>query len=266
MSTTLSGSPARLRAAISKLEIAIPAPGKRLSQDEEWVLVKRPGGWRQIRLHDYPALFKIPGLYERWVYDVLGCQSPRRVATLLRRALAAAGVRPDTLTVLDLGAGNGCVAEELREIGVRRAVGVDLHPEAAMAAERDRPGLYADYVVGDLTDLLPEAADQLDSRHFNAMTCVAALGFGDIPPAVFTAAFNHVADDGWIAFTIKSDFTEPSDESGFSALIRSMLEGGMLELVCRETFPHRRSTDGHPLMYDAFIGRKRAPLDDPPSS
>lgn len=256
-------SPSKLQQAASNLEIALPAPGDSLTQDKEWVVVHQPKGWRKIRLHDYPEVFKIPGLYERWVYGVLGCQSPRVIATLLASALEQAGTGPAALRVLDLGAGNGCVAEELRRIGVRHMVGVDIHPEAAVAAERDRPGLYADYVVADMTDVPADVGERLDHHHFNAMTCVAALGFGDIPPRVFAEAFNRVEDGGWIAFTIKTDFTRADDNSGFSTLIRAMLADKSLELVQRELFTHRRSTEGRPLIYDAFIGRKRASVDLP---
>lgn len=265
MPTTLSPSgTSRLRHAMDRLEIALPASGEGLEQDEEYVVVRSKGGWKQVRLHDYPEVFRVPGLYERWVYDILGCQSPRVVASLLGRALAESGARADGLTVLDLGAGNGCVAEELRRIGVERMVGVDIHPEAAVAAERDRPGLYADYVVGDLTSLDSGSAGVLGRRRFNAMVCVAALGFGDIPPEVFGAAFGRIEDGGWAAFTIKTDFTTGSDGSGFGALIGSMLERGSLELARRETFTHRRSTAGRPILYDAFIGRKRGPIGDLP--
>ncbi|MEZ6235428.1 MAG: methyltransferase domain-containing protein [Phycisphaerales bacterium] len=264
MSATLSQPGlSQLRTAMGKLEIALPASGGDLGQDQEYVVVNLPDGWKKIRLHDYDEVFQVPGLYERWVYDILGCQSPAVVASLLKRCLEEAGVKPDTLTVLDLGAGNGYVADEFRKFGVKRAVGVDIHPEAAMAAERDRPGLYADYVVGDLTNLPRDQADVLDSHAFNAMACVAALGFGDIPPEVFAEAYNRVDVGGWIAFTIKTDFTNGKDDSGFAGLIRSMLADKSLELARRETFTHRRSTDGQPLLYDAFIGRKRADIKVP---
>ncbi len=46
-----------------------------------------------------------------------------------------------------------------RHVGVAHSVGVDILPEASTAAERDRPGLYADYLVTDLT-----ALDAEDSR------------------------------------------------------------------------------------------------------
>lgn len=239
------------------LEIAMPPKGDDLTQDEEWVVVNTADGWRKVRLHDYHEVFTIPGLYERWVYQVLGCQSPAKVRDLLARALELAGENTSTLSVLDLGAGNGCVAEELSHIGIESFVGVDIHQEAREAAERDRPGLYRAYVIGDLTNLKTDESLRLDAHRFNCMTCVAALGFGDIPIEVFAAAFNRVDDAGWAAFNVKVDFLDESDTSGFSRLIRAMLAGGQLELAAQETYQHRLSTDGDPLEYTAFIGRKR---------
>ena len=68
--------------------------------------------------------------------------------------------------------------------------------------------MYSEYHVCDL--LSPPAAvrGRLESARFNAMTSVAALGFGDVPPEVFLAAFDLVDDGGWVAFTIKEDFLE----------------------------------------------------------
>ncbi len=48
------------------------------------------------------------------------------------------------LRVLDLGAGNGVVGEELKKRGVSRLVGVDIITEAQAATERDRPGVIND--------------------------------------------------------------------------------------------------------------------------
>ncbi|MCB9846636.1 MAG: methyltransferase domain-containing protein [Phycisphaeraceae bacterium] len=248
---------------MESLEIALPPAGHGLAQDEEWAIVHHRGVWRQVRLHDYPEVFRVQGLYEKWVYDVLGCQSPQKIAALLQGALREQGVDPGSLRVLDLGAGNGCVAEALREIGIGEFVGVDLHPEAAMAAERDRPGLYQDYVVGDLTDLPASEESKLTENTFHAMASVAALGFGDIPPQVFARAYNETEDGGWIAFTIKRDFLLARDDSGFFGLIRRMIDEGVLELTSRQTYVHRRSTDGDPLEYVAVIGRKLGAIPEP---
>ncbi len=247
-----------LKTAIQGLQVAFPRAGTGLDQDEEWVVVYHDGEWQKIRLHDYNDLFAVPGLYEKWVYDVLGCRSPQQVRSLLLPCLQEAGETPASLSVLDLGAGNGYVVGVLAEAGVNRFVGVDINPNAATAAERDRPGLYEDFIIDDLTDLSNEHASILDRHSFNCLTCVAALGFGDIPPEVFVEAYNRIDNGGWIVFTIKSDFLDDDDDrSGFSGLIRHMLQSNLLELVTRQSFEHRKSSDGNALIYDAFIGRKR---------
>lgn len=246
-----------LHEIIQSLEVALPAPGDAMDQDEEWVVVNTEQGWRKIRLHDYGDVYEVPGLYEKWVYDMFQCRSPQKVADLLMPAIREAGEAPEGLTVLDLGAGNGYVADVLRGRGVERFVGIDIVEQAAGAAQRDRPGIYSDYVVGDLTDLPDEQEAILARYSFNCLTCVAALGFGDIPPRVFAAACNRVENDGWIAFTIKSDFMSEVDRSGFSRLIRRMLSDGAMDVDLHEPFIHRVSTDGDELMYEAFIGRKR---------
>ncbi|MFI4860516.1 MAG: class I SAM-dependent DNA methyltransferase [Phycisphaerales bacterium JB063] len=246
-----------LKQAIQSLQVAFPRAGTGLDQDEEWAVVHHENEWKQVRLHDYDELFTIPGLYEKWVYGALACRSPQQVRALLLPALQQAGQDPADLNVLDLGAGNGYVAGILAEIGVEQFVGVDINPNAAIAARRDRPGLYDGFIIDDLTDLSADNTRALDEQDFNCLTCVAALGFGDIPPEVFTAAYNRITPGGWVAFTIKSDFLDPTIDSEFSALIRNMLQTGALELKAQKTFEHRQSSDGHALLYDAFIGTKQ---------
>ena len=246
-----------LEEAIGSLEIALPSPNESLEQDEEWVVVRSERGWRKIRLHDYGDVFAVQGLYEKWVYEILGCRSPMEVRRFFGETLRDEGVDPGSLVALDLGAGNGIVAEELSKIGITRWVGVDIYEQAAKGAERDRPGLYDDFVVGDLTRLSEEQSRKLDRHTFTCLTCVAALGFGDIPPEVFGTAYNHVEDGGWIAFTIKEDFVGARDKSGFSALLERMVETGVMEIARREPYVHRVTADGQELIYHAFIGRKR---------
>lgn len=246
-----------LRRAIDGIELALPAPGESLDQSEEWVVVSVDGAWRKVRLHDYPAVFSVPGLYEKWVYEILRCASPAKMRALLSRALARLDISPGSLRVLDLGAGNGCVAEELQRLGVREFVGLDLHEEARDAARRDRPGLYDRYVVGDLLHLDASARRQLADPPCNALACVAALGFADIPPAVFAEAFNLVRPSAPIAFTIKEDFLDPADASGFSTLIRRMIDSGVLDVLETERYVHRLSSDGTPLHYVGVVGVKR---------
>jgi 2-polyprenyl-3-methyl-5-hydroxy-6-metoxy-1,4-benzoquinol methylase len=228
-----------------------------MTQDVEWCVACVDGKWRQIRFHDYDELYSVPGLYERVIYDILGCDSPHVVCSLLKAELSNAGTPADDLRVLDFGAGNGIVGEELADMGVKFIVGVDIIEEAAEATKRDRPSLYEGYRVIDMTDLNEGQRHELTGCCFNALTCVAALGFGDIPPRAFAAAYNLIRPGGWIAFNIKEDFLTNGDRSGFSRFIRAMLEDGTLELRQRRRYQHRLATDRHPLHYVAIVGIKR---------
>jgi SAM-dependent methyltransferase len=239
--------------------LAVDFPGDlALDQDHEWCRVTIDGRTRDIRFHDYDEIYSIPGLYEFLFYERLECCSPAVVRGLLEEELGRAGLEPETLRVLDLGAGNGMVGEELAELGVGHITGVDLIPEAVAAAERDRPGVYSDYFVLDLTELSPADRHELSARRFNALVTVAALGFGDIPPRAFAEAFNTVADGGWIAFNIKEHFLDDGDPTGFSRLIAKLLENGLVEQRAEKVYRHRLSTNGEPLDYVALVGVKRS--------
>ena len=230
-----------------------------LDQDEEWCTVGLPdGGERRIRFHDYDEIYPHPGLYEQIFYERLACSSPETVVGLLERRLVAQSVDPQTLRVLDLGAGNGMVGDELARIGTGALVGVDIIEEAASAAARDRPGLYDAYVVQDLTALEPAGEARLRARNLTALTCVAALGFGDIPPLAFATAYDLLPVGGWLAFNIRDEFLETGG-SGFARLIRGMRDDGWIELLDTERYVHRLSSvDGEPLHYVAIVARKRS--------
>jgi SAM-dependent methyltransferase len=227
-----------------------------LEQDHEWCRVTVDGKTRDIRFHDYDEIYAIPGLYEFLFYERLECCSPEVVRSLLEQELEAEDADPASLRVLDLGAGNGMVGEELADLGVRSIVGIDLLPEASAAAHRDRPGIYRDYFVLDLTELPDARRRDLQRHRFNALVTVAALGFGDIPPLAFAEAFNLVSDGGWIAFNIKEDFLSDSDPSGFSKLIGRLLETGIVEKRAEKVYCHRLSTTGDELDYVAIVGTK----------
>lgn len=241
----------------SELLVALPEPTLSMTQDAEWCVVRVDGKWRQVRFHDYDELYSVPGLYERVIYDILRCDSPHVVRSLLEAELSDAGTPAEELRVLDLGAGNGIVGEELADLGAKLIVGIDIIEEAAAAMERDRPGLYDHYHVVDMTDLNQGERRELAGYRFNTLTCVAALGFGDIPTRVFAAAYNLIRPCGWIAFNIKEDFLSNGDHSGFSRLLRAMLDDGTLELRQQRRYQHRLATDRHPLHYVAIVGIKR---------
>ena len=228
-----------------------------VEQDEEWCEVRLAGQRRQIRFHDYAEIYAWRGLYEQLFYDELKCDSPRTVCGLLAEQLDSEGVDPEGLRVFDVGAGNGMVGEQLKAMGAGCLVGVDIIQAAAEATDRDRPDVYEDFLVLDLTDIPQDTLEDLEGRRFNCLTTVAALGFGDIPPDAFAAAFNLVEDGGHVAFNIKEDFMADEDDSGFSGLIRKALEDGTLVLERERRYQHRLSVTGEPLHYLAMVAGKR---------
>lgn len=229
-----------------------------LAQDEVFFFLQKGDSTRRIRLHDYEEIYKIPGLYEQVVYERLQCQSPRKVAQTLQNAVTQAGGQPTELRVLDLGAGNGMVGQELKDKGVARLVGIDIVPEGRDATERDRPGLYDAYYIADFCNLTNEERDELQSWSFDCLTTVAALGFGDIPPKAFLQGLNLLAEDGWAAFNIKESFLNPGDQTGFSRLIRELIFSEHFEVHHLERYRHRYSFEGEPLHYFALVARKSA--------
>ena len=245
---------------MSTAEYDVRLPDASCDQDEEWCELLVDGQPRRIRFHDYHEIYSIPGLYERLFYDLLECDSPRAVTALLGEGLRARGHDASTLRVLEVGAGNGMVGEELDELGVPTIVGVDIIEEAAAAAERDRPGIYDDYLVLDLTDIPPPVHQQLRGHGFNCLVTVAALGFGDIPPDAFANAYNLVEPGGLVAFNIKEDFLTDGDGSGFAQLIKQALADGSLDLRAERRYRHRLSIAGEPLHYVAIVAEKRADL------
>jgi len=143
---------------------------------------------------------------------------------------------------------------------VRSIVGVDIIEEAKTAAERDRPGIYADYLVVDLTNIPPDTRTELEAQRFNSLVTVAALGFGDIPPNAFAQAHNLVEDGGLIVFNIKEDFIADGDGSGFSRLISRAIDDGSLVVRSQRRYEHRLSVAGDPLHYVAVVAEKRSDL------
>ncbi len=259
---TQTSKPDHTRARLTarpRYTFRFPQPTDDLAQDEEWCEVYLQGGWKRLRFHDYAAIYSVPALYESLFYRKLKCTSPFRVVGLLRGVLRDLMIDPEELRVLDVGAGNGMVGQELRTIGASRVIGIDIIPEAAAAADRDRPGVYDAYHVGDLTALGDEVRASLKSENLNCLTTVAALGFGDIPPRAFMSAYELLQRRGWLAFNIKEDFLEGSDDTGFSRYIRAMIDSGAIRMHAYRRYCHRLSVSGDRLFYVAMVAQKIAP-------
>lgn len=234
--------------------LRLPDADADVPQDLEWCELLERDRWEKLRFHDYDQIYKRPGLYEHLFYGLLECRSPRRVIGLLE------AVRRDrkggSFSAIDLGAGNGIVGEELRRAGASVVVGIDILPEARDAARRDRPGVYDDYLVDDFTRPRHASIRCLETARPDVLACVAALGFGDIPPLAFYNAANAVQIGGHLAFNIKEEFLDESHTHGFSELVRRLLREKVVRLEAWVRYRHRLSTSGRSLFYTAIVVTK----------
>ena len=244
-----------------RYRVMFPASSSsRLEQDEVFFSLAENDEVRRLRFHDYAEIYKRPGLYEQIFYDRLKCNSPVKVADLLKRALNTVREPVSELRVLDLGAGNGMMGEVLKRDGVARLVGADIIPEARDAAYRDRSEVYDDYYIADFGKLDSEMLEELREWSFDCLTCVAALGFGDIPPRAFFNAMKLVRTDGWLAFNIKETFLDHAEHGGFSRLVRELIFSKHLDVYHLERYRHRLSMEGKQLFYYALVGRMTASI------
>jgi hypothetical protein len=227
-----------------------------VEQGQELFFVEYKGEQKVIRAHDYDAIYEIPGLYEYLFYKMYKCDSPNVVCSLLQKTVEKSSTEMSGLKVIDLGAGNGMVGEQLVQSGVDTVMGIDIIEEAADATERDRPGVYEDYFVEDITRLPESVENKIENVTPNCMTVVAALGFDDMPPQAFADGYNLITTPGWVAFNIKDQFLD-DNTSGFSKLINQASEEGILEMKAKKHYRHRFCQDGTPLQYYAIVGEKR---------
>lgn len=239
-----------------KFTIHIPEVDS-VRQGQEPFFIKYDGETKMLRTHDYDEIYKIPGLYEHLIHEKYKCDSPNVVCGLLEEQVAKSAMDISDLKVLDVGAGNGMVGEKLVEKGVDSVVGIDIYEEAAEAADRDRPNVYEDYYVEDLTQLTDSVQKEIEAKDLNCLTIVSSLGFDDIPPLAFVQAYNLISDTGWVAFNIKDEFFETADSTGFAQLIHQMIDADILKLKTKQHYRHRFHQDGTPLYYFAFVGEKQ---------
>lgn len=233
-----------------------------LDQDKEYCILKSKRSNAEIKIgfHEYSKIYSISGLYEYLFCDRLKCASPHKIISLLSGAVGHDALRAKDIRVLDFGAGNGIVGEQLKKAGVPYIYGVDVIKEAKEAAERDRPGIYEKYFLADFTSLSSFQRREFGRIGFNLMTIVGSLGFGDIPIKAFCEAFNLLTTSATVAFNLKESFLSETDLSGFSCLVQKMIDQQILSVNVQDKYRHRYSIAGTPIYYIAFIASKKADI------
>ena len=219
--------------------------------DGEYVALRNPGADEEIvHLHDYERLYRVPGLYEHIVQELLGCRSPEVAADALAEALDDLALDPSEVVLFDLGAGTGIVGELASAAGISTIVGLDALDAARTACLRDRPGVYADYLVGDLA-----SSDSRPPHH--------AGGSSPDRADLRRRPRRHSRPRGGtdqrdrpapgrrpVVFTIDERWTGTDGPGGFRTVISRLLASGRLRLIRRSRFEHRVSTSGKPIYYE----------------
>lgn len=290
--------------------VRFPQQDKDVVQDAEYCeVVQGAGEVIRVRFHDYAQVFNVPGLYDRLFGgpdSMTKCISPQVLVGLLGEHLhhvcasatvSAAGSEagtahhdgipqptPARLHVLDFGAGNGMMAEEIRGLfGGCRArsftasiVGFDILAEAKLAAERDRPGVYDEYIVADIIRYVdrslktPEYDQPNIGGGFDVLVSASALMFGDAPAQAFKAAVSLTRNGGLVLFNLNERFF---DVKGFvvrheapqngtervesSRLVSNALWEAGLRILATKRYCHRLSVTGKELYYVAVVALKQ---------
>jgi hypothetical protein len=222
--------------------------------DGEYVALSEAGSGEEIvHLHDYERLYRVPGLYEHVVQELLACRSPQVAADALADALNELGREPSEVVLLDLGAGTGIVGELASALGVPTIIGLDALDAARAACLRDRPGVYRDYLVGDLAAPPPDLLRALEHYRPTALVSAGALGGTHASGAALVNALGLLPTGAPVVFTIDERWTQTDAPGSFRRLLAGMLASDQLRVLRRSRFQHRVSTSGSPIRYELIV-------------
>jgi hypothetical protein len=223
----------------------------------EYVALRESGqGEDLVHLHDYERLYGVPGLYEHIVQHLLGCRSPQVAVDGLAAALAQLEVDPASVVLLDVGAGTGLVGELASGIGVPTIIGFDALPAARAACLRDRPGVYRDYLLGDLAAGEPRLLADIRRHRPTALVSAGAMGGTHAPPPALANALALLPEDAPVVFTIDERWMQTDAPGGYRTGVKRLLESGELRLLRRSRFQHRVTTTGEPIHYELIVGAR----------
>lgn len=202
---------------------------------------------RQIGLHDYRALYAVPGLYEAVYLVLLGLRSPQLLTEVLA-SLYPPGRRAE-LQVLDVGAGTGCVGSALSAAGFRRIAGTDLEPASMTAIGRDRSHIYTDLRVIDLSAPTPADAAWLTRLAPDVVTVAGAIGWGHLPLAAVQTLTRLLRPGALLAATVSQGYASVPELAGYAQLFT----GAGYRQRARRDGLHRWTTQGRPLNVTALV-------------
>mmetsp|Transcript_27135 Transcript_27135/g.74411 ORF Transcript_27135/g.74411 Transcript_27135/m.74411 type:complete len:508 (-) Transcript_27135:94-1617(-) len=173
--------------------------------------------------------------FEHSLVEELGYDGYARLRRGFDRSFGGRESVPTFSSVLDAGCGTGLVGEQFRNIS-SHLIGVDLSEAILDEAEKLRPKLYDERIVGDVTEII---------RQKKPLSLIVAadsfIYFGDLEP-LFDSIREGLDDDAYIAFTLEN----VSDED--EAALQESKPDWRWQLTASGRFAHRDK-------YVAAIGR-----------
>ena len=135
------------------------------------------------------------GNFEHSLVNELGYDGFQRLRKAFDKALEGEVISSFNI-VVDAGCGTGLVGEQFRNVS-DYLIGVDLSPSILEEAQRTRPGLYDEVVVGDVTEVF-----RAKSPLSMIIAADSYIYFGDLVP-LFESMEQSVAESGILAFTLE---------------------------------------------------------------
>mmetsp|Transcript_17991 Transcript_17991/g.41479 ORF Transcript_17991/g.41479 Transcript_17991/m.41479 type:complete len:498 (-) Transcript_17991:28-1521(-) len=165
--------------------------------------------------------------FEHSLVEELGYDGYARLRRGFDRAFGGRESVPIFSSVIDAGCGTGLVGEQFRNIS-SHMIGVDLSKVILDEAERLRPNLYNERIVGDVTEII---------RIKRPVSLIVAadsfIYFGDLNP-LFDSIQYGLEDEGYIAFTLENVSSE--DES----ILEEAKPDWRWQLTASGRFAHRK--------------------------
>lgn len=207
--------------------------------------------------NDYVEMYRTPYLYQ-YLYEKLQAKSHIVLADLLIDQATQMGRSVEDIVVLEVGAGSGMAGKTLTDRGVQLIVGIDIVPEAAVAAAREHPEVYKNYYVEDLSQLSSKTGEDLSSRGFNCILCGSALGYNHIPASAWSTAYNLILPNSLVAFNVQKERWQDKGKDSFAEWHPWVTDNNVIEIALTHTYQHRFYMDRRSLEYIAIIGSKQA--------